>query len=427
MSHASQNPTFRRWLGWSIGVIWCIASFASAQQPQQPRPTPKPAAKPAPKPPTAEELALAAERTRIKGVEDEIRKKLQGKISNLQRTGQINDQDKPDVEEYVDRWIDILSSPGGALEVPDARQQLRRNVRAFGQPNDGKEKPALAHINQLLLSKLEAAAFSDKYPPHGRYNCMLALGELNEVEPSNVGAGPVKPMPQALPVLHKAVAQADMLPAVKVAALIGMQRHTKFPVADKNVERTLATDLAKLVQQSTLPADISADGHQWMRRQAIDVLMNLKQPGPASEVVTALTTTVADKNNSMWVRLDAARALGQFKLPANALGEDIAETIGRLTLDLLKNETNLRALRLGLQGLDIGMKGQGDQTGIMASLSGPGRKRADELNKRIGLYAKVVEKVDPSRAAEALAQMQIDAADLEAWITGEDPNAAVAQ
>ena len=252
---------------------------------------------------------------------------------------------------------------------------------------------------------------------------MLALGELNEAEPTPGGTGTVKPMPQALPVLLNAVKQPDMVPAVKVAALTGIQRHAKLGIADKNVERDVVVELSKLVQQASPPSsDESPDGHHWMRRQAIDVLTSLKQPGLQNEAVTALAAAVSDKNNPMWVRLDAVRGLGQLKVPADTVGEEGTPILGNLTLDLMKNETSHRALRLGFQNLLVGLRGQDAASGVIASLAGEDKKRGAELGQKINIYSQLVGGTpDP---ALLLPLMQTETVALEVWLKGEeDPNA----
>lgn len=399
----------------------------AAQQPI-PRPAapkaapPKAIAKPVIKPPTPEEKALAEERQRIKLVWNSITK-ANSKFGGTFRAGQIPEGEKPELEQYFDNYIDVLLSPGGALEVPDARSKLRSSV--MRQIGNAADKSGLVYLNALALGKLGAAASAEKNSPHGRYNCMLAIGELNELEPTQGGSGPVKPLPQALPVLLAAVAQADTPAAVKVAALIGIQRHAKLGIADKNVERQVVTELAKLIQQTTPPTDVGPDGHHWMRRQAIDVLGQIKQPGAGNEVVNALVGIVGEKANPRSVRLEAMRALGQFKVPANAMGDTVSPTVGAMTLDLLKNEPNRRALRQGFLSLLIGLKGAPNgQGGILASVSGSDKKKADELGQKVAVLVAIVAAADDAQAAQ---QIPIEAASFEFWLKGEqDPAAAAA-
>lgn len=433
MSPASQRLSMGRLLCWSILASGCVSSLAVAQQPVQPKPVVPKVAKPVPKPPTAAEVALAEERVRIKTVSQAITK-VQTKISQLYRAGQIGAADQAEVDQYFVNYIDVLSSPGGALEMPDARQKIRAAARNFGNPSNPMEKSAQVYVNNLLLRLLSEAAADEKYLPHGRYNCMLALGELNEQEPNSGGVGPVKPLPQAVPILIKAALQPDMLAGVKVAALIGLQRHAKLGIADQNREREVVLELSKLVQQATPPPLDSPEGHHWMRRQAIDVLISLKQPGPGNEAVTALTAAVFDKNNPMWVRLDALRALGQLKVPANAMGEEATPILGTLTLDLLKNETNYRALRLGCQSVVLGLQGNQDaQGGVIVSLAGEDKKQGEQLRQRAAICLSLVQKLDattmkndPTAGALVLTQIQTEAASLELWLAGEDPNAPAA-
>jgi hypothetical protein len=247
---------------------------------------------------------------------------------------------------------------------------------------------------------------------------MLALGDLNAEEPTSVGGGKVTPLPETLPHLHKGL-QADVSPPVKVAALVGILRHAKLGIADKALERQIVSDLAALVKQKTPPPPQRIEGQQWLRRQAIEILGVLKQPGQNNEVVEALTPLVLDLTEPINLRLDALRALGNFKVPANALGEAVTIQLGEVTLEQLRNETNRRSLRYNLQSLMVGMKGA-DGTGVVASLSGPDKKYGDELARKIANYYSFVAQLhsgDPMTIQQTVSQEMLREADLlQIWL-----------
>ncbi len=349
-------------VGLMLGLV--CSPWATAQQPTPgAKPPVQTKTPPKPKELTAAEKAAAAEKARfdaeqqrLKPVKDAITK-TQSKISQIILSGVIAPQDKPDVDQFFNNQIELMISFGEAPQAQAHRQKIRSVVRQIG--NAKQEKSALAAVNAFLLQRLSEIAWEgpvNRHSPHARYMCMLALGDLNAEEPTLVGAGTVKPMPEALPELHKVIEAEDALAAVKVAALVGILRHAKAGIDDKAREKKLVVDLATLVKQTTPPEGETVDGQQWMRRQAIEILGVLKQAGPNNEAIEPLVTALLDKTEPINLRLDAARALGQIKVPANALGEDVTAQLGELTLELLRNEPNRRALRMNLLSLQMGLR-----------------------------------------------------------------------
>jgi hypothetical protein len=406
-------------------LVLLLSPLAIAQQPVQPRPaaTP-PAARPAlkPKVPTPEEQAIAAERDRVKQLRDAINKAKTFKIVPIQRSGQIPPADQTEVDQFLTNYIDVMTSPVEATEAPLHRQNLRREVRSIGNPVN--DQAALQYVNKFLLVTLSGIAYDqprERRTPHARLMCVLALGDLNVKEPTSVGGGTVQPMPEALSQLHRALKEPDMAPAVRVAALAGIVRHAKYGIADKALEKQLVADMTALVKQKTPPEGETPDGQHWMRRQAMEILALLKQPGPANEVVLALAPIVLDKTEPTNVRLDAMRALGQFKVPANTLGELVTAQLGEFTLEQLRNEVSRRALRLNLQSLALGLRGADGQSGIVPSLSGQDKKHAEELSRRIAnlnsFIAEVSQVADPT--AILATEMLKEADSLQLWLEEE--------
>ena len=114
----------------------------------------------------------------------------------------------------------------------------------------------------------------------------------------------------------KAAGDGKPLPdSLRVGALVGLQRHAKFGVHERNLEPMTATLLA-LVEQSKPPEGRSAAGHDWMRRMAAEALGDLKRPGDEGAVAKALAAIVSQSDARLSLRCAAAEALGKIDLSA---------------------------------------------------------------------------------------------------------------
>jgi hypothetical protein len=74
----------------------------------------------------------------------------------------------------------------------------------------------------------------------------------------------------------------------------------------------------KLAVETAPPAGRTQEGHEWMRRQALETLGILGQPGGNNEVLAALTKIIADGQQSLATRCEAAATLKQLKFKADA-------------------------------------------------------------------------------------------------------------
>lgn len=343
-----------------------------------------------------------------------------------------NDEQRQSLQTYYRKLI----LPSWTLEenyymLPKFRNDLRNELR------QGKNGDPHTDALTLLLAAMQRIA-SENFHPAVRYNAMLAIGDFNEQEPVGINGVPT-PLPDAVPILVAALTDEKQIDAVKVAALVGLVRHARLGIADQQlVAQRLVPALIKLAAEKTPPATRSADGHEWMRCMAIDVLGLLRNVGDNNLVAKALATIVADKKDvpeqndrEMLVRCAAARALGNLNY-ANASGlnpvslaESLAglaveacgrgttsvssEDAGELPIVRRRLRTEINTVILGLNGVDERHKGI---RGL--AQDSPNKDHVERLQQRVQNMALAFDKKDPKDAKK-----EIDDSELAKALAGE--------
>lgn len=211
-----------------------------------------------------------------------------------------------------------MASANKLNEVGDLRRNfLRVYVRSAKLP---QAQAAYDRLNQLAV-KAMTIFIAGNYHPAVRYNAVLLLGQLDAKPGSEFGLdkAPPVPLPAALPILIKAYEAGSLPDMVKIGAILGIQRHLKYRNdIPKDQLAAIAGDMYKLAVEAAPPAGRTKEGHEWMRRQAIETLGILGQPGGNNEVLAALTKIIGDGQQSLATRCEAAATLKQLKFKADA-------------------------------------------------------------------------------------------------------------
>jgi len=151
---------------------------------------------------------------------------------------------------------------------------------------------------------------------------MLVIGALNAVEygarVNDQKALVPEPLSEALDVLISEYKSPTQIDAVRVAALVGIDRHVKLDLA-KPKDRAIPVPKKKVILDEMIslltaapPAGRTAEGHIWMQRRAIDILAVLNAVGNSSEANAALEKIVADTDAPISLRCTASEALAQW-------------------------------------------------------------------------------------------------------------------
>lgn len=192
------------------------------------------------------------------------------------------------------------------------------------------------HLCSLVLDYMKELA-SGPYHPAVQVNAMLMIGQLNHEEyPSGT------PLPQALHALLAAVDDGNASDAVRVAALVGVQRHVAAGITTPDTLENVRSILLK-VATVEIPFGRVKDGREWMRAQALEALADLGSVGENHAVFTAMTATLNDTTLLLSTRGIAAESLGQLNY-TNASGIDPLESaaaVANFLRDACAEETRL--------------------------------------------------------------------------------------
>ena len=167
-------------------------------------------------------------------------------------------------------------------------------------------------------------------------NATLIIGELNEQE-----MNPVKPYAQAFNALMIVLKTPKFFKdEVRVAALVGVERFAAYGAIPADKKAAVTALLMEQLKQATPPPGRTVAGHNWLRRNAAQILAALGSPGPDNGVVTAIESIVADPQVRMTPRCEMAQYLGQLKYPTGAKidYEGLAGLIGHQTVDICSRE-----------------------------------------------------------------------------------------
>jgi HEAT repeat protein len=246
-------------------------------------------------------------------------------------------------------------------------------------------------LNAITLENmLRLAKSKDKnYHPATRLNATLMIGELN--------------VPEAIPALLGLAQDAKQSELVRVAAMVGLIRHANPDIHRGNPDAVGISEPATVqlsdpatiqavtaamvaIAEKPAPDPEKADGANWLRAQAAEVLGLLGLPGNNGSVVKALVAMLHDAQLPLAQRCRAAYALGQLNYGGATLsGGPCLDALGGLARDALtaqqKGSLNQRGLKGHINDVLAGLRGADDQHSGVGALA----KTAAEQTRRDGL------------------------------------------
>lgn len=205
----------------------------------------------------------------------------------------------------------------------------------------GVAAPVRDYLIDLTIKAAGKIAFGN-YHPAARYNAVLIIGSIDDKFQRNEPPVVSPKATQALLYLvEKEERDGTPIPtAIKIAALVGLQRHARFGVEPSLAEQLTAAALA-VVNREERPEDVGSSVFNWMRVQAAEVLAYQFAEGPPPEVATALAKLIADKDMSLAERCRTAGLLHEdrMKLPADGAAANVlAPALATLARDLFDDE-----------------------------------------------------------------------------------------
>jgi len=273
---------------------------------------------------------------------------LQGQMLQVITAGRITGPiDAANIEKLA--WLHIaeLTWPSGdptqSYEQRRFRTKTRFLQRPLGTQDDGQAPELHDRANAVLLKGLPMLIGDPQYSLQSRFNAMILLGQLDKIEPDANKNRAAVPMVEVTPLLLKAFQTPQFDEILRLAALMGIERHCGLQVAPAD-KVAIAAELLKLLAEKAPPAGWSLDGFHWSRKLALQSVASLGLGG-ASEVnrpefVAAIHQIVADDKQPLFLRREGCAALGSLNPGALASGTvkagDLVKSIANFTLAVSK-------------------------------------------------------------------------------------------
>jgi hypothetical protein len=223
---------------------------------------------------------------------------------------------------YFDNWyakfyFPVLTRRDHLDQWVDESGKFRKILTTIKEPKVHEHLVGLTYRTLTVIVQ-------GNYHPVARYNAMLLIGHLNQVEASLMGENRHLPVPQIQCLIYMLDQYDDpqQIDAVRVAALLGIHRHAdidrQLPAGQPrrlygtNEGKRVTSTMIKLIGSKTPPGNRTVAGHSWMRRRAVDILGELGSVGDNGQVVATLEKVLADDAEPVALRCSAAASLGQL-------------------------------------------------------------------------------------------------------------------
>lgn len=263
------------------------------------------------------------------------------------RSGEVTD---PAVFESVCNWqLCQITWFEQLLDAPKIREKVGRDLKLAGKASS---QSAHDRLNTILLRTLSTIAQDESYHQGTRSNAMFLLGRLSEREPDPVSNDPGEPLRKILPILLATVespfkAGPQTNDVIRVAALCGLDRYSRYPFVNEELRQRLLTSLIKLAQQSVPPAGRTPEGHDWLRRRAIEIVASAASGNETktdAQAVSAIREVLVDRKSALKVRLTAAAAWAHCG-KKDALAKDQLTPLLRAVVDLASTVIDSQLIR----------------------------------------------------------------------------------
>jgi hypothetical protein len=234
---------------------------------------------------------------------------------------------------------DLIES--GKADIAGERLRLLRDYLEVATNSE-----AHAYLANMVYTKMKGFIEGPCHPAV-RYNAMLTISLLNDVEPSRLGNSKSVPEPMlsALPFIYEQFTKPENNDAIRVAALLGLVRHLEWdnfrgpvgaptPAIAGPLRTQIVKTLLDLAGQTTPPDGRDPAGHEWMRRRAIEGLTHAGYHQATPELIAAMDALVKNDKESLAIRTTAATAMGIMAYPASGKLEltPTAKELGFLAL-----------------------------------------------------------------------------------------------
>lgn len=252
------------------------------------------------------------------------------------QTGKANnDQERALFDSFYTARIGELTWPtAGTVEakrVEIKRRYLKGNFASATSPE------LHDRANALLVKHLPKLAGNQQISFHSRYAALMLLGQLDKIEYNLSTSAPPVPLPEATTLLLDAAGKVEFGEALRIAAMIGLQRHSELQLPAQS-RADISSFFLKFIASKKPLEGFSIEGHHWARRLGLQSIVGLLKTGNEPNqppAVKGLTEILTDAQEPLFLRREAALALGYLD-PAL-----IAAAGPNQTAELLKALANL--------------------------------------------------------------------------------------
>ncbi len=269
-------------------------------------------------------------------------------------------------------FFPLMTDPKELGNIAEMRQEFFKKYYSTIK-NDVQGQQVRDRLNGLTLNFMKNLAIvtpRGEFHPAVRYNAMLIIGDLDSRGAETQGGGsPADPWNDALVVLKDELVSDKQIDAVRVAALIGINRHAEFnryrPAGRRIPDASIAVLIKPILDIANAkepPAGRTPAGHNWMRRQAVEILSHFGAVRPIGEVATAINNIVADPDEPLSLRCAAAQAQGRLLNPVadGTTAEAQSQQLARLATEcLIADLTDLRSFTNDLESRQPAGEGDG--------------------------------------------------------------------
>ncbi len=231
------------------------------------------------------------------------------------------------------------TNPNELGQLGKRREDLLKWLRGTKVPE------AQQHLTGLTLKAMRVIS-RHNFHPAVRYNAALILGFLNNQYAT--AAQPPVPLPEGTLALIELMEESEFtikgktikVPAsVRVASLVGLQRHARFGITENNAPRVTKACL-EIITSKEPREEITRSVHHWMKCMAARVLAHQHGKALPTDIQSALTGLIADNQMGLEDRCCAAEILDHISYAKAAAldGTDAVLTLGKLAQDVLEEE-----------------------------------------------------------------------------------------
>jgi hypothetical protein len=256
-----------------------------------------------------------------------------------------------DNKKVLDEFLAGYFFPSLSDYEPDSLGLIgKKREVLFRRYIDAAKSPAIRDYLVELTRKAMSLFCVANYHPAVRYNAVLVLASLDK-QPAAQGnaATPPVPLPEASNVLlllleNEKIKNVTVPSSVRVAALVGLERHARFGLDEQFRER-LTKVTSEIMADQEKARDVDLKVHNWMRCLAARVAAQQFTSAPDPAIHEALVKLVNDSKLELVDRCTVARQIARIKYEgvANIDAAPAVLALGKLAVDVVESEAKLAA------------------------------------------------------------------------------------